>query len=161
MKVFAVGVLRWSYFLASKYGTFLLVIRINLVIRNGPSTDVIEKTSFVKTKVDTRVARELSYSALPRTSSGDKNYAKPLNAVIGRVFGLNRPGRTAGSNAKKNDEKVPYLRVVSLALSVRRYVTKRIDQRRGSRAIREATGRRHRASIAANSRPSSSVAAEN
>ena len=45
MKVFAVGVLRWSYFLASEYGTFLLVIRINLVIRNGPSTDVIEKTA--------------------------------------------------------------------------------------------------------------------
>ena len=55
---------------------------------------------------------------------------------------------------KKNDEKVPYLSAVSLALSVRRYVTKRIDRRRGSRAIREATGRRHRASIAADSRPS-------
>ena len=76
MKVFAVGVLRWSYFLASEYGTFLLVIRINLVIRNGPSTYVIEKTSFVKIKVDTRVARELSYSALPRTSSGDKNWRR-------------------------------------------------------------------------------------
>ena len=49
----------------------------------------------------------------------------------------------------KKYEKVPYLSAVSLALSVRRYVTKRIDRRRGSRAIREATGRRHRASIAA------------
>jgi|LakMenE18May11ns_1017448.scaffolds.fasta_scaffold9600803_1 hypothetical protein len=55
---------------------------------------------------------------------------------------------------KKNDEKVPYLSAVSLALSVRRYVTKRIDRRRGSRAIREATGRLHRASMAADSRPS-------
>jgi hypothetical protein len=50
MKVFAVGVSRWPYFLASEYGTFLLVIRMNLVIRNGPSTYVIEKTSFVKLK---------------------------------------------------------------------------------------------------------------
>ncbi len=32
MKVFAVGVSRWSYFLASEYGTFLLVICMNLVI---------------------------------------------------------------------------------------------------------------------------------
>jgi hypothetical protein len=33
---------------------------MNLVIRNGPSTYVIKKTSFVKIKVDMRVARELS-----------------------------------------------------------------------------------------------------
>jgi hypothetical protein len=59
MKVFAIGILRWSYYLASDYGTFLLVIRINLIIRNGPYTNVIEKTSFVKIKVYTRVAREL------------------------------------------------------------------------------------------------------
>jgi hypothetical protein len=71
---------------------------------------------------------------------GSGLHAKPLNAVIGRVFGPYGPGRRAGLNAKKNDEKVPYLQVVSLALSVRRYVTKRIDRRRGSRAIREATG---------------------
>jgi hypothetical protein len=76
MKVFAAGVSRWSYFFASKYGTFLLVIRMKRIIRNGPSTYVIEKTSFVKIKVDTRVARELSYSALPRTSSGDKNWQR-------------------------------------------------------------------------------------
>ena len=52
---------------------------------------------------------------------------------------------------KKNDEKVPYFFAVLLALLVRRhgYVTKRIDQRRGSRAITEATGRRLRASMAA------------
>ncbi len=47
------------FILASKYGTFLLVICMNLVVRNGPSTYVIKKTSFVKIKVDTRVAREL------------------------------------------------------------------------------------------------------
>jgi hypothetical protein len=40
---------------------------MNLVIRNGPSTHVIENTSFVKIKVDTRVAREISYSVLPCT----------------------------------------------------------------------------------------------
>jgi hypothetical protein len=32
MKIFAVGVSHWSYFLASEYGTFLLVICMNLVI---------------------------------------------------------------------------------------------------------------------------------
>jgi hypothetical protein len=74
---------------------------------------------------------------------------KPLNAVMGRVFGPYCPGKMVGSNAKKNDEKVPYLQVVLPALLVRRYVTKRIDRRRGSRAIMEATGRLHRASIAA------------
>jgi hypothetical protein len=40
----------------------------------------------------------------------------------------------------KNDEKLPYLSAVLLALSVRRYVTECIDRRRGSRAITEATG---------------------
>jgi hypothetical protein len=55
---------------------------------------------------------------------------------------------------KENDKKVPYLSAVSLALSVRRYVTKRIDRRRGSRAIPEATGRRLRASMAADNPPS-------
>ena len=64
MKVFAVGVLRWSYFLASEYGTFLLVIRMNLVIRNGPPTHVIENSSFVKIKVDTRNCDELPESSL-------------------------------------------------------------------------------------------------
>jgi hypothetical protein len=68
MKVFAVGVSHRSYFLASDYGTFLLVICMNLIIQNGPSTYIIGKTSFIKIKVDTHVARELSYSALPLAS---------------------------------------------------------------------------------------------
>ncbi len=55
---------------------------------------------------------------------------------------------------KKNDKKVPFLFAISLALAVRRYGTERIARRRGSRAIREATGRLHRASMAADSRPS-------
>jgi hypothetical protein len=50
MNVFTVGSSRWSYFLASEYGTFLLVIRMNLVIRNGPSTYVIEKNELRKNK---------------------------------------------------------------------------------------------------------------
>ncbi len=66
---------------------------------------------------------------------GSGLHAKQLDAAIGRVFGLYCPPRqmTAGSNAIKNDEKVPYLSAVLLALSVRRYVTKRIYGRRGSR----------------------------
>jgi hypothetical protein len=57
MKNFAVGVTRWSYFLASNYGTFLLVICMNLVIQNGPSTYVFKKTSFVTIKVDKCVSQ--------------------------------------------------------------------------------------------------------
>jgi len=50
---------------------------------------------------------------------------------------------------KKNDEKASYLPAVSLAVAVRRYDTKRIARWRGTRATPEATGCRHRASIAA------------
>ncbi len=74
MKGFAVGISCWSNFLASDYGTILLDIRMNLVIQNGPSTYVIEKTSFIKIKVDMCVARELSYLALPLAGLGDKNW---------------------------------------------------------------------------------------
>ena len=80
---------------------------------------------------------------------GSGLHAKPLDAAIGQVFGMYCPGRTAGSNAIKKNEKVPYLSAILLALSVRRYVTERIARRRGSRAITEATGRRLRASMAA------------
>ena len=72
MQIFAVGVLRWSYFLASDYGTFLLVIRMNLVIRNGPSTYVIEKTSFVKIKVDTREPESSANRRYPARALGTK-----------------------------------------------------------------------------------------
>ena len=50
MKKFAFGISRLSYFSASNYGIFLLVIRTNLVIRNGPSTYVIEKNELRKNK---------------------------------------------------------------------------------------------------------------
>ena len=60
------------------------------------------------------------------------------------------PRRTTGSHAEKTNKKKPYLSAVLLALLVRWYVTKCIDQRRVFRAIREATGCRHRVSMAAN-----------
>ncbi len=61
------------------------------------------------------------------------------------------PWRTTGFACRqKNDEKSSYLPAVSLAVAVRRYDTKRITRWRGTRANPEATGCRHRASIAAN-----------
>ena len=54
-----------------------------------------------------------------------------------------------GSHAEKTNKKKPYLSAVLLALLVRWYVTKCIDQRRVFRAIREATGCRHRVRMAA------------
>ena len=60
------------------------------------------------------------------------------------------PRRTTGFACRqKNDEKASYLPAVSLAVAVRRYDTKRIARWRGTRAIPEFTGCRHRASIAA------------
>ncbi len=50
---------------------------------------------------------------------------------------------------QKNDEKASYLPAVLLAVAVCRYNTKRIARWRGTRATPEATGCRHRASIAA------------
>ena len=55
--------------------------------------------------------------------------------------------QTTGSQSEKNDEKAPYLSAVSLALAVRRYDIKHIAQRRGSRAMTEATGCCHRGII--------------
>jgi hypothetical protein len=46
--------------LASVYRTFLLTKLSYFVTRKGPPTQLIEATSFVKIKVDMRVARELS-----------------------------------------------------------------------------------------------------
>ncbi len=60
------------------------------------------------------------------------------------------PRRTTGFACRqKHDEKASYLPAVLLAVAVRRYDTKRIAQWRGTRATPEATGCRHRASIAA------------
>jgi hypothetical protein len=49
-----------------KHATFLLVICMNFVKRNGPSTYVIEETSFVKMKVDMRVWPECSHACSQR-----------------------------------------------------------------------------------------------
>jgi hypothetical protein len=51
---------------------------------------------------------------------GSGLYAKPLNTAIERVFGPHRLGQIAGSFMQKNDEKVPCLLAVLLALLVRR-----------------------------------------
>ena len=73
------------------------------------------------------------------------HWTPPLGEYLGRIA----PDGQRVQMPLKKYEKVPYLSAVSLALSVRRYVTKRIARRRGSRAIPEATGRRLRASMAA------------
>ena len=73
------------------------------------------------------------------------HWTPPSGEYSGRIAPDGRRGRMT----KKNDEKVPYLSAVSLALSVRRYGTERIARRRGSRAITDATGRLHQVSIAA------------
>jgi len=60
------------------------------------------------------------------------------------------PRRTTGFACRqKNDEKASYLPAVLLAVAVRRYDIKHIARWRGTRATPEATGCRHRASIAA------------
>ncbi len=45
---------------------------MNLVIRNGPSTYVIEKTSFVKIKVDTREPESSANRRYPARAQGTK-----------------------------------------------------------------------------------------
>jgi hypothetical protein len=47
-------------FLASAYLTFLLATGENFIPQNGPSTQLIKATSFVKIKVNMLVARELN-----------------------------------------------------------------------------------------------------
>ena len=109
------------------------------------------------TRFDARVhapARHRRYRPIEGVQGFTRSHWTPPS---GEYSGRIAPDGRRGQMPKKNDEKVPYLSAVSLALSVRRYGTERIDRRRGFRAIREATGRRHRASIAANSRPSVSV----
>jgi hypothetical protein len=91
-------------------------------------------------------ARHRRHRPIEGVQGFTRSHWTPLS---GEYSGRIAPDGRRGRMPKKNDEKVSYLQVVSLALSVRRYVTKRIDQRRGSRAIPEATGRRLRASIAA------------
>ena len=56
-----------------------------------------------------------------------------------------------GLHSLKKNEKAPYLPAILLAVMVRRYNPKHIAQWRGSMATPEATGRHHRASIAADS----------
>ena len=57
---------------------------MNLVIRNGPSTYVIEKTSFVKIKVDTRVARELRLLGVTQHELRGQKLAEILIFYVGQ-----------------------------------------------------------------------------
>jgi hypothetical protein len=56
-------------------------------------------------RFDARVHALARHRRISPDRGGSRLHAKPLNAVIGRVFGLYRPGRTAGSNAKKKRRK--------------------------------------------------------
>jgi hypothetical protein len=91
-------------------------------------------------------ARHRQHRPIEGVQGFTRSHWAPLSVeYLGRIA---PDGRRVRMPLKKY-EKVPYLLAVSLALSVRRYVTKRIDRQRGSRAIPEATGRRLRASIVA------------
>ena len=95
----------------------------------------------------------LCAGAMPLTltvGGGSGLHSKPMDAVIGRVFGPYRPSGRQGRMPKKHGEKAPCLLAVSLAAVMPRYDAKHIAQLRGSRATREATGWHFRASIAAN-----------
>ncbi len=60
--------------LASAYCTFLLAICENFIPQNGPSTQLIEATIFVKIWNGKIVAKELSYSALFLAGWGGQNW---------------------------------------------------------------------------------------
>ncbi len=96
-----------------------------------------------------------SAGAMPCTSpngGGPELHSKPLDATIGQVFAPYHPSGQRGCMQENSTKKAPYLLAISMAVVVRRYNTVCIAQWRGSRAMTEATGWRHRASIAGNSR---------
>ncbi len=77
---------------------------------------------------------------------------KPLDAAIGRLLAPYCPSSCKG-NSKQHNNKIsgPTLMAILMAAAVHQYNTACIAQWRRSRALLEATGRRHQASIAANS----------
>ena len=94
-----------------------------------------------------------SAGAMLHTSNngrGPELHSKPLDAAIGQVLTQYHPSRQQGHMQEKTRENAPYLLAVLLAIVMGQYNTKHIVQWRGSRASNEATGCRHRASIAAN-----------
>ncbi len=82
-------------------------------------------------RFDARVdalARHRRYRPIEGVQGFTRSHWKPL---LGEYSLCIAPDGQRGRMPKKNDKKVPYLLAVLLALSVRRYVTKRIDRRRG------------------------------
>ena len=88
----------------------------------------------------TYIARWREFMATPE-ATGSHHWAS-IRTILPRQT-------TRFACRQKNDEKASYLPAVSLAVAVRRYDTKCIARWRGTRATPEATGCRHRASIAA------------
>ena len=88
----------------------------------------------------TYIARWREFMATPE-ATGSHHWASICTVLSRRMTGF--------ACRQKNDEKASYLPAVSLAVAVRRYNTKRIARWSGTRATPEATGCRHRASIAA------------
>ena len=83
-------------------------------------------------------------------------HSKPLAVVIGQLLMLTLycpGGGQWGCMQGKKRKETPYLTAILLALAVHRYNTKHIAQWKGSRAMTKATGRRHWASMAADSTP--------
>ena len=89
-------------------------------------------------------------STLP-DGGGPGLHSMPLDVAIRQVFARYHPGRQQGCMQKKTSIKSTIFATISLAVVMRRYdTTKHIAPWRGSKALTEATGCRHRASIAAN-----------
>jgi hypothetical protein len=88
----------------------------------------------------TYITRWREFMATPE-ATGSRHWVS-IRTVLPRLM-------TGFACRQKNDEKASYLPAVSLAVAVRRYDTMRIARWRGTRATLEATGCRHRESIAA------------
>ncbi len=82
---------------------------------------------------------------------------KPLDATIGQLLALYCPAATRITANNITTKNGPTLMAILMAAAVRRYNTAHIAQWKRSRALIEATGRRHWATIVANSCNQSSL----
>jgi hypothetical protein len=119
--------------------------RFRSIAKSSTTNECTLRPSRFDARVDA-LAQHRRYRPIEGVQGFTRSHWTPLSGLYSLRIA---PDGQGGQMQKKNDEKVPYLSAVSLTLSVRRYVTKRIDRRRRSRAIPEATGRRLQASIAA------------
>jgi hypothetical protein len=71
--VIAVAVVHKTQLLASVYRTFYLAKVVTFETRNGPSTHVIDATSFVKTCRKRKKEETISYISSYQTLTADKN----------------------------------------------------------------------------------------